>query len=217
MYQNPSYSGDRMVGVGRVLPMFFLSLVFAVIGTVVGTQVPPAFFLPLMVIEFVMILAAMFMRKRRVGYTFVYLFTFISGITFYPVLAYYLGAIGGNMVMAAFAVTTVAYGAAALYASVSKADFSFLGGFLMVGIIALIGLSLWNMIWPLGGTMSMLFTLLGIFVFIGFTLYDVSNIARHGVPEDAVPMVVLNLYLNFINLLQFVLRLFGLNLGGNDD
>ncbi|ARU59837.1 hypothetical protein CBW65_01295 [Tumebacillus avium] len=213
---NPSYSGSRMVGINRVLPMFFLSLLFALIGTIVGTQVPPQFFLPLMVIEVGMLLAAMFMRKRRVGYTFLYLFTFISGITFYPVLAHYTAGIGGNMVMAAFGVSTLAYGATALYAWKSKADFSFLGGFLMVGLIALVGLSLWNMFMPLGGTMYLGFTLLGIFIFIGFTLYDISNIARHGVPEEMVPMAVLNLYLNFINLFLFVLRLFGINLGSDD-
>ncbi|HEU4964835.1 MAG TPA: Bax inhibitor-1/YccA family protein [Bacilli bacterium] len=216
MYPN-SYTGGRTVGVNRVLPMFFLSLLFAVIGTIVGTQVPPALFLPLMVVEVGMMIAAMFMRKRRVGYLFVYLFTFISGITLYPVLAYYMGAIGGNMVMMAFGVTTLAYGGAALYAWKSKADFSFLGGFLTVGILALIGMGLWNLFAPLGNTMYLLYTLLGIFIFIGFTLYDVSRVARYGVPEELVPMVVLNLYLNFVNLLLFVLRLFGINLGGNDD
>ncbi|ASS74400.1 hypothetical protein CIG75_04975 [Tumebacillus algifaecis] len=212
----PSYSGSRTVGVNRVLPMFFLSLLFALIGTIVGTQVPTAFFLPLMIIEIGMLIAAMFLRKRRVGYTFLYLFTFISGVTFYPVLAHYTAGIGGDMVMAAFGVSTLAYGATALYAWKSKADFSFLGGFLMVGIIALIALSLWNMFMPLGGTMYLLFTLLGIFIFIGFTLYDISNIARNGVPEDMVPMAVLGLYLNFINLFLFVLRLFGINLGSDD-
>ncbi|TCP53870.1 modulator of FtsH protease [Tumebacillus sp. BK434] len=213
---NPSYSGSRTVGINRVLPMFFLSLLFALIGTIVGTQVPTALFLPLAIVEIGMLIVAMFMRKRRVGYTFLYLFTFISGITLYPVLAHYTMGIGGNMVMAAFGVSTLAYGATALYAWKSKADFSFLGGFLMVGLIALIGLSLWNMFFPLGGTMYLGFTLLGIFIFIGFTLYDISNIARHGVPEEMVPMAVLNLYLNFINLFLFVLRLFGINLGSDD-
>jgi FtsH-binding integral membrane protein len=212
----PTYTGSRMVGINRVLPMFFLSLLFAVIGTIVGTQVPPAMFLPLMVVEIGMLLFAMFLRKRRVGYTFLYLFTFISGVTFYPVLVHYMGVIGGNMVMAAIGVTTFSYGATALYAWKSKADFSFLGGFLMVGLLALIGLSIWNLFAPLGGTMYMFFTLLGIFIFIGFTLYDISNIAHHGVPEELVPMVVLNLYLNFVNLLLFVLRLFGINLGSDD-
>jgi FtsH-binding integral membrane protein len=216
MYPNHLYTEQRLVGINRVLPMFFLSLLFAVIGTIVGTQVPPALFLPLLVIEFGMLLAAMFLRKRRVGYTFLYMFTFISGVTFYPVLAHYLGAIGGDMVLAALGVTTLSYGATALYAWKSKADFSFLGGFLMVGLIALLGLMIWNMIWPLGGTMYMFFTLLGILIFIGFTLYDISAIARHGVPEELVPMAVLNLYLNFVNLFLFVLRLFGINLGSDD-
>lgn len=215
---NPSYVGNRIVGIHRVLPMFFLSLVFAVLGTIAGTKVPPALYLPLVLIEFIMIFAAGFMRKRRVGYFFVYAFTFISGVTFYPVLEYYIHGIGGRMVMAAFGVTAFAYGAAAIYAWVSKANFNYLRSFLMIGIVALMGMSLFNMFWPLGGTAYMLFTLLGIFIFIGYTLFDISRIARHGVPEELVPMVVLNLYLNFINLLQFVLNLFGINLlGRNND
>ncbi|MGB8957278.1 MAG: Bax inhibitor-1/YccA family protein [Tumebacillaceae bacterium] len=211
MYQT-SFSGSRLVGINRVLPLFFLSLLIAVVGTLVGTKVPPALMMPLAVIELIMIFAAMFMRKRRVGYMFLFAFTFISGITFYPLLAHYLGAIGGNMVMAAFGVTCFAYGGAALYAWKSKADFSYLGGFLMVGIFALIGMGLWNIFFPLGSVAYMFYTLLGVFVFIGFTLYDISNIARHGVPQELVPMVVLGLYLNFINLFQFILQLFGINL-----
>ncbi|MGZ4107736.1 MAG: Bax inhibitor-1/YccA family protein [Tumebacillaceae bacterium] len=214
---NTSFAGGRIVGVNRVLPLFFLSLVFAVLGTIVGTQVPPALFLPLAVIELIMIFAASFMRKRRVGLVFLFTFTFISGVTFYPVLEHYMQNIGGSMVLAAFGVTTFAYGAAAVYAMVSKANFSYLRSFLMIGIFVLIGMSLFNIFWPLGSTAYMGFTLLGIFVFIGFTLYDISNIARHGVPEEFVPMVVLNLYLNFINLLQFVLQLFGINLGGRSN
>ena len=80
MYQT-SFSGSRLVGVNRVLPLFFLSLLFAVVGTLVGTKVPPALMMPLVVIELIMIFAAMFMRKRRVGYIFLFAFTFISGIT----------------------------------------------------------------------------------------------------------------------------------------
>lgn len=214
---NPSYAGSRIVGVNRVLPLFFVSLLFAVIGTIVGTQVPPVFFAPLALIELVMILAASFMRKRRVGYVFLFSFTFISGITFYPILEHYIRGIGGTMVLAAFGVTTFAYGVTAVYAMVSKADFSYLRSFLLIGILVLIGMSLFNVFWPLGGTAYMLFTLLGIFIFIGYTLYDISIIARHGVPEELVPLMVLNLYLNFINLLQFILQLFGINLGGRSN
>jgi FtsH-binding integral membrane protein len=208
----PSYSGSR-VTMGHIFPALFFSLLFASAGLYVGRYVPPALFLPLMIAEIVMIVAAMWIRRRRsVSYGFLYAFTMISGMTLYPVISYYVSSIGAALVLQAFAVTVIAYGGAALYATVSKADFSFLGGFLFIGIIALLGMGIVNIFVPFSTTAEWVYTLLGIFIFIGYTLFDISRITRHGVSAEEIPFVVLSLYLNFINLFLFILRLFGLNL-----
>ena len=74
-----------------VLRAFALSLGFAFIGTMAGVFVPPALFLPLVILEVVMLLFAFFIRRKKfMSYTFLYSFTFISGITTYPIVSHYL-------------------------------------------------------------------------------------------------------------------------------
>lgn len=203
---------SRKVTMGHIFPALFFSLLFASVGLYAGQYVPPALFLPLMVVELIMIIAAAFIRRsKRVGYGFLYTFTLISGVTLYPAIGFYVSTIGASLVLQAFAVTVIAYGGAALYATFSKADFSFLGGFLFIGIIALLGMGIVNLFVPFSTTAEWVYTLLGIFIFIGYTLFDISRITRYGVTQEDIPFVVLSLYLDFVNLFLFILRLFGLN------
>lgn len=208
----PSYTAGTRVTMGDIFPALFFSLMFAALGFYVGQYLPPALFLPLMIVELVMIVAAVFIRRRRaVGYGFLYAFTLISGITLFPVIVSYGQAIGYTLVWQALGVTIVAYGGAALYAMLSKADFSFLGGFLLIGLLALMGMGIVNLFIPFSTQAEWIYTLLGILIFIGYTLFDISRIVRHGVAREDVPFVVLSLYLDFVNLFLFILRLFGLN------
>ena len=72
-----------------VIRTFALSLAIAFVGTMAGTFVPPALFLPLAILEFVLLMIALFFRRRKaISYTFLYVFTFISGITLYPIVSY---------------------------------------------------------------------------------------------------------------------------------
>lgn len=209
----PSYTTGTRVTMGDIFPALFFSLVFAAIGFYVGKYVPPALFLPLMIVELIMIVAAVFIRRRKaVGFGFLYSFTLISGITLYPVIRYYGQAIGYDLVWQAFGITIIAYGGAALYATLSKADFSFLGGFLFIGLLALMGMGIVNFFIPFSTQAEWVYTLLGILVFIGYTLFDISRIVHYGIAKEDVPFVVLSLYLDFVNLFLFILRLFGLNL-----
>lgn len=201
---------------GAIFPALFFSLLLAGAGYLTGEIIPPALYLPLMVVQLVMIIAAVFIRRRRaVGYGFLYIFTFISGITMYPVLTAYTELLGETTVLQAFGVTVLAYGGAALYASITKADFSFLGGFLFIGVLVLMAMGIMSFFIPFTQTANWVYTLLGILIFVGYTLYDTSRIVRHGVAREDVPFVVLSLYLDFVNLFLYVLRLFGLF--SNDD
>lgn len=209
----PSFTTGTRVTMGDIFPALFFSLVFAALGLFAGQYVPPALYLPLMIVELIMIVAAVFIRRRKaVGFGFLYSFTLISGITLYPVIGYYGQTIGYDLVVQALGVTVVAYGGAALYATLSKANFSFLGGFLFIGLLALLGMGIVNLFIPFNTQAEWVYTLLGILVFIGYTLFDISRIVHHGVAREDVPFVVLSLYLDFVNLFLFILRLFGLNL-----
>jgi uncharacterized protein len=194
-----------------VLRSFALSLAVSVVGMGVGMFVPPALFLPLAILEVAMIIGAFFLRKRKaVGYAFLYIFAFISGITTYPIVAYYAAAAGTDIVLLAGVTTTVIFGSLSLYATKTKRDLTFLGGMLMAALLALIVISIFNIFSPLSSTAMLVYSFIGILVFSGYVLFDVNRIKQYGVSAEEVPMMALNLYLDFINLFINVLRFFGI-------
>jgi FtsH-binding integral membrane protein len=196
----------------KLMRMFTLSVLISFLGTVIGTQLPPAIFLPLIFVELIMLVASFFIQRRgkAIGYGFVYTFCLISGITIYPVVAHYASAFGAQMVMQAFILTVAMFAGLSLYGYYSKRDFSFLSGFLTVGIIALIGVSVIQMfVGGFGGTLGLVISFAGIMIFSGFILYDISQF-RHGLEDKMIPLAVLGLYLSFINLFLYLLRFLGI-------
>ena len=194
-----------------VLRVFTFSLAFSLLGTLAGVYVPAGLFLPLSILELVMLVSAFFLRRRKaVSYAFLYIFTFISGITLYPIVAHYLATTGANTVILAFATTTTVFTGLAIYATKSKRNFSFLGGFLMAALLALVAISIFNIFWPLSSTAMLVYSFIGVMVFSGYILFDFSRMKHYGVSPEDVPLMALSLYLDFINLFLSILRIFGI-------
>lgn len=196
----------------KLLRMFAVSLLVSAIGSAFGTMfVPPELILPLVIVELLMLIGAFMVRRRgvRVGYLFTFAFVFISGITLGPTLQYYAMRGDAALVNTAFFLTAGIFVGLATYAYLSKRDFSFLGGMLFAGLIGLILLHLLNLFVPLGSTMQLLMASAGVLIFSGYILYDISNY-KYGIADDAIPLAVLSLYLDFINLFLSLLRLLGI-------
>ncbi|MDQ0190764.1 Bax inhibitor-1 family protein [Alicyclobacillus cycloheptanicus] len=207
-----SYTIARNALMSRVFFGLFLSLLTASIGLAAGQYVPPVWLRMLVFVELAMMVVAMFLqRSRRIGMPFVLAFTFVSGMTLYPVISYYISIIGAALVLEAAAISGAAFLIAAIVASRSWFDFTFLSGFLFIGLLALVLMGVVSFFVPFGSTASLVYTLLGIAIFIGYVLFDVNRLVHYGVSEQMVPWVVLSLYLDLINLFLFVLRLVGLN------
>jgi FtsH-binding integral membrane protein len=114
----------------------------------------------------------------------------------------------------AFLSASAMFGAAAIYGATTKRSLASLGGVLFMGLIGLIVASVLNIF--LGSSMlSFVISIIGIVIFTGLTAYDVQRIqsgdyaAMVGSMEKAAVIGALHLYLNFINLFLFFLRLFG--------
>lgn len=212
MEQTYSYSHKKPYA--KLFAAFFAGLFIASVGMVFGQYVPRALMLPLSILEIVVIFLMFFARKRKaMGYPMMFLFMFISGVTMYPIIGYYASLLGANLVLEAFGITTVAFGGTAIYASVSKRDFSFLGGFLMVSLFALIILGIVNVFLPFGQTTELIYSAFGILIFVGYTLFDFSRLTSRGFTERDIPLIVVSIYLDFINLFLFILRFLGINAG----
>ena len=194
-----------------VMRTFAISLAISVLGMAAGTFIPPALFLPLAILEIAMLIGAFIMRRKKaIGYTFLYVFTFISGMTTYPIIAHYLALAGANVVILAGVTTTVVFGGLALYATTTKRDLSFLRGILLAALLALVAISIFNLFSPLSSTAMLVFSFIGILVFSGYVLYDFNRMKHYGVTAEEVPLMALNLYLDFINLFINILRFFGI-------
>lgn len=196
----------------KLMRMFTISVLISFIGTALGTMVPPALFLPLVVVEFVMVISAFWIRrgKKAIGYPFVFAFTFISGVTLYPTIAHYANIGGTSLVLTAFSVTAAGFAALSFYAYFSKRDFSFLGGMLTIGLFTLVGFGLVGMFTGgFGGGLGLGISVLGVLIFSGYILYDISRY-RQGLSDEMIPLAVMCLYLDFINLFLYVLRILGI-------
>jgi FtsH-binding integral membrane protein len=192
----------------HVLQTFAISLLLSFLGTLIGAMFIPASLVMLFVIaEVVMIIAAIVIRIRgkNIGYGFLYAFTAISGVTLYPVIMNYGGLLGANVVSGAFLATAAIFGGLAFYAHRSERDFSYLGGFLFAGTIGLVIMGLVSLFVSFGSVMTLVWSMIGILIFSGWVLYDVSQY-RGGVDADEVPLAALNIYLDFINLFLYILR-----------
>ncbi|WP_100486539.1 Bax inhibitor-1 family protein [Sporolactobacillus pectinivorans] len=195
----------------KLFGAFFSGLLATTAGVYVGQYVPAALQLPLWIAELVLIFIMMAVRKRQsVGYLMMYAFMFISGLTLYSVLNVYTHMLGTAVVLQAFTITTVSFGAIAVYTMVSKRDFSFLGRFLFLALIALVIIPIVGIFIPFSSMTMMIYSGMGILIFIGYTLFDFSRLTVHGFTDQDIPMIVVSIYLDFINLFMYILQFIGI-------
>jgi modulator of FtsH protease len=95
-------------------------------------------------------------------------------------------------------------------ATTSKRDFSFMGKFLVIGLVLLILASLVNLFFQVPAA-SLAISAIAVLIFSGFILFDVNRIVRGG--ETNYIMATLALYMNiynlFVNLLHLLLAFMG--------
>jgi FtsH-binding integral membrane protein len=117
-------------------------------------------------------------------------------------------------VVAAFVSAAGMFGAAAVFGAVTKRNLSSMGGILFVGLIGIVIASVVN-IFLASSTISWVISIVGVVIFTGLTAWDVQKITRGeyaayaGSQERASIIAALHLYLDFINIFLFMLRLMG--------
>ena len=131
-------------------------------------------------------------------------------------LGVWLLAYTGSSVALTFLITAAAFGALSLVGYTTKKDLTGFGSFLIMGLFGLVLASLVGMFWHPPG-FSMIISVLGVLIFAGLIAYDTQRLKMtyYQLGGDASSMAVatnygaLNLYLNFINLFQFLLQFTG--------
>ena len=146
------------------------------------------------------------------GIVAVFAFTGVLGAALGPMLNHYLGmANGPGLIMQALGGTAIVFFALSAYVLTTRKDFSFMGGFLMVGMIVAVVASIALIFFNVPAA-SMALSALIVLLMSGFILFDTSRIIHGG--ETNYIRATVSLYLDIYNLFTSLLHLLG---AANDD
>ena len=154
-------------------------------------------------------------RMNKMSQTAVFalfcVYSAIMGAWLAPIfLVYRLGTIVSTLF-----ITAGTFGAMSVYGYFTKSDLSRMGSYLMMGLFGVIILSVVN-IFLHSNTMEWVISIVGVALFIGLTAWDTQQVRRlaqanldPAMADKLATMGAMNLYLDFINLFLFLLRIFG--------
>ena len=146
-------------------------------------------------------------RDSGLGIAFVFALTGFMGFTLGPIINSYLAmANGGQIVMMAMGATGTIFLSLSAYALISRKDFSFMGGFLMVGVLVafIAGLTAIFFEMPM---LSLAVSSMFVLLMSGLILYQTSSLIHGG--ETNYVMATVTLYVTIFNLFTSLLHLLG--------
>ena len=138
------------------------------------------------------------------------LYSALTGITTSVILLVYTGA----SIASTFVITAAMFGALAVFGTFTKRSLAGVGQFMMMGLIGLVIASIVNLFLQ-NSAMHFVISVIGVLVFTGLTAWDAQRLKEMAValPDGRVGSYAvvgaLSLYLDFINLFFFLLRLLG--------
>jgi uncharacterized protein len=225
-YASPSQLGVRPTA---ALSVGFLSQSFAwmfvgllltagvawvVQGSESLTLAAAQWFLPVVIAQFVLVIvisAAITRLSATAALGLFLVYSATMGVTLsFIFIAYKFGSIA-----AAFVSAAGMFGAAAAYGAVTKRSLASIGGYLFMGLVGIIIASLVNVLLVKSDSFSLVISIVGVVVFVGLTAWNVQRISRGdyavatGSMEKGAVIGALMLYLDFINIFLFLLRIFG--------
>ena len=147
-------------------------------------------------------------RNSALGLVFVFALTGFMGLTLGPMINAYVNVYsnGSQLVAYALGATGVIFLGLSGYALTTRKDFSFLGGFLMAGILVAFigGIAAAIFGWPM---VSLAVSSMFVLLMAGLILWETSNIIHGG--ETNYIMATVTLYVTIYNLFTSLLHLLG--------
>lgn len=182
----------------------------ALVALIFGTPLKwVAMFAPLaFVFFFTFRIEAMTAASARTAF---YAFAAVMGVSMASIFLVFTG---GSIATAFFAASAMFFGLS-LWGYTTNRDLTGLGTFMMIGLVAVLLVSLVN-IFLGSGMLQILLSIVGVGVFAGLTAWDTQRLkstyvayGRSEAVDKLAVMGALSLYLNLINMFQFLLVLFG--------
>ncbi|MBQ3910975.1 MAG: Bax inhibitor-1/YccA family protein [Muribaculaceae bacterium] len=142
-----------------------------------------------------------------------YVYAVLNGVTLTPIFLIYTS----SSIVLTFFVTAGVFLAMSIYGYTTKSDLTKFGTFMVMALIGLIVCTIINIFWA-NSVMEWIISFAGVAIFIGLTAWDTQKIKQMAMETDEAnvgklaTLGALSLYLDFINLFLYLLRL----LGGRD-
>lgn len=183
-------------------------------GIAMMINMPPMGMIITMVGYFGLLFLTTRFSDSGLGLIFIFALTGFMGLTLGPIINSYLNAFsnGHQLVMTALGGTGVIFMGLSAYALTTRKDFSFLGGFLMVGILVAFLAGIGAMVFSIPA-LSLAVSAMFILLMSAMILYQTSEIIHGG--ETNYILATISLYVSIYNLFLSLLQLLGV-FGGND-
>ncbi|MGB0205663.1 MAG: Bax inhibitor-1/YccA family protein [Neptuniibacter sp.] len=147
------------------------------------------------------------LRNSVWGLPSIFALTGFMGYTLGPIVGYYLSMPGGGtIVMNAMGMTGIIFLGLSAYVLTTRKSFSFMGGFLMVGMLLAFVASLGAIFFEIPA-LALAVSAMCVLLMSGFILYETSNIIHGG--ETNYIMATVSLYISIYNLFTSLLHLLG--------
>ena len=205
--QTSTFASNKIVS--NTYTLLSMTLLFSALtaGISMSLNLPHPGLLLTLVGYFGLLFATTKFRDSSLGLAFVFALTGFMGYTLGPILNSYLAmANGSQIVMTAMAGTGVIFLGLSGYALTSRKDFSFMGGFLMTGILVAFLAGLGAVLFEMP-VLSLAVSAMFVLLMSGLILYETSNIIHGG--ETNYIMATVTLFVSIFNLFTSLLHLLG--------
>ena len=192
-----------------------MTLIFSALcaGAAVALSLPPMGMIVTLVGYFGLLFLTTRFSNSGLGLLFVFALTGFMGLTLGPIMSMYLSIPNGSqVVMTAMGGTGVIFLGLSGYVLTTRKDFSFIGGFLMVGILVAFLAGIASMFLSMPG-LSLAVSAMFVLLMSGLILYQTSEIIHGG--ETNYILATVTLFVSIYNLFLSLLHLLGA-LGGDD-
>jgi modulator of FtsH protease len=211
LYSTQSTGMDSVLSTNRVLKNTYLllsmTLVFSAItaGAAMAMNLSHGAGLIMMLVGFGLLFVVNRTADSSKGIIAIFAFTGVMGAALGPMLNYYMAmANGPALVMQALGGTAVVFFGLSGYALTTRKDFSYMGGFLIVGLLVAVVASIANIFLHIPA-LSLTISAAVVMIMSGLILFDTSRIINGG--ETNYIRATVSLYLDIYNLFIHLLHL----------
>ncbi|RBW45045.1 BAX inhibitor (BI)-1/YccA family protein [Psychromonas sp. B3M02] len=209
-----THTGSAGVSINKVLKNTYMllgmTLAFSAVTATIATMagIGPMMSLVLMLVGFGLLFVVSKTADSSKGLFWVFMFTGVMGASLGNMLNHYLAmANGPALIMQALGTTAIIFFALSAYVLTTRKDFSFMGGFLMAGMIAVVVAMIANIFLQIP-LMQLVISSVVVMIMSGLILVDTSRIINGG--ETNYIRATVSLYLNIFNIFVHLLSILGI-------